>query len=251
MSKLRGPDGCPWDREQTLETLKTYLLEETYETMEAIDKGDPEALREELGDLLLEVVFLAQVCSEKGLFNIDDVASGIYDKLVRRHPHVFGNEKADGAHEAISRWEKIKNEERRASGKVGILSGVPPTLPALLRACRVSEKASMVGFDWERADQVLGKVEEELGELREAMRGGDRRQVTAEFGDLLFAAANVARLSGFDPEAALQGANRKFIERFRKVEEELERRGLCPSAEIREQMEQIWEELKSQSTDSR
>lgn len=250
MEKLRGPGGCPWDREQTLQSLRSYLLEETYETLEAIDNGDPEELREELGDLLLEVVFLTQVCAEKGLFNIDDVARGIYDKLVRRHPHVFGDEKADGAREAIGRWEKIKNQERRAAGKRSVLAGVPPALPALLRAFRISEKASMVGFDWEGEGEVLAKVEEELGELRAAVASGQRGAVEEELGDLLFAASNLGRLSGLDPEMALQAANAKFTRRFEAVEKALEEKGLHPSPERREEMERLWEEVKGQETGS-
>jgi len=252
MSRLRGPEGCPWDREQTLESLRTYLLEETYETIDAIDRGDPQALQEELGDLLLEVVFLAQVCAEKGLFGIEEVASGIHDKLVRRHPHVFGAEKADGARDALGRWESVKNAERRASGDArSVLAGVPETLPALLRAFRIANKASMVGFDWESAGEVLEKVEEEVAELRQAIAAKEPRHVAEEVGDLLFAAANVARLSGVDPEMALQAANRKFTDRFRIVEEGLARKGLHPSAENRDEMERLWEEAKAQSRGSR
>jgi MazG family protein len=251
MARLRGPEGCPWDREQTLQSLRTYLLEETYETLEAIDRGDTAALQEELGDLLLEIVFLCQVCSEKDLFTIEDAARGIYEKLVRRHPHVFGEEKASGPREALGRWETIKNEERRSQGnKGGVLDGVPPALPALLRAHRISEKAAMVGFDWEEPALVLDKIEEEIRELREAMANRDGRATEEELGDLLFAAANLGRLSGTDAEMALQAANRKFTERFRRVERELDRRGLSPSAEIREEMERLWESVKNQSTGS-
>lgn len=253
MKKLRGPEGCPWDREQTLASLRSYLLEETYEALEAIDSEDPEALREELGDLLLEVVFLSQVCAERGLFDIDDVASGIHDKLIRRHPHVFGDERASGAREAIGRWEAIKNQERRDSGGGSVLSGVPSALPALLRAFRISEKASMVGFDWEGASRVLDKVAEEVEELREAVRSGRKEDVEEELGDLLFAAANVGRVSGLDPEMALQAANRKFTRRFQRVERALEEKGLHPSRETREEMERQWDLAKGaedQSTGS-
>lgn len=250
MARLRGPEGCPWDREQTLETLKSYLLEETYEVLDAIDRGESEHLKEELGDLLLEVVFLAQICTERGEFDIDAVARGIHDKLLRRHPHVFGDESAEDAQEAIGRWERIKNEERRAAGSRSVLSGVPGTLPALLRAFRISEKAAMAGFDWESAGEVVAKVEEELGELKEALASGGADGVREEIGDLLFAVANVARHSGLDPETALQAANRKFTERFQRVEEALDRKGLRPSRELREEMERLWEAAKSQSTGS-
>jgi MazG family protein len=251
MARLRGPDGCPWDREQTLQSLRTYLLEEAYETLDALDREDPAALKEELGDLLLEVVFLARICSEKGLFTIEDVAGAIADKLVRRHPHVFGGESAPGPREALGRWESIKNAEREAAGAESVLSGVPETLPALLRAFRISGKAAMVGFDWESVDQVLGKLDEEVRELREALASGDARAAAEEVGDLLFAAANAARLAGADPELALQAANRKFTERFRRVEAELRRRGLRPSSELREEMERLWEAGKAQAKDAR
>lgn len=251
MARLRAPDGCPWDREQTLESLRTYLLEETYETIDAIDGGDPKLLREELGDLLLQVVFLSQICAEKKLFAIDDVAAGIHDKLVRRHPHVFGGEKADGAREAIGRWEQIKNEEREAAGARSVLSGVPRALPALLRAFRIANKASMVGFDWESAAESLAKVEEETRELRQALEEKSPAATAEELGDLLFAVANAGRLAGIDPETALQAANDKFTRRFAAVEEGLRDRGLKPSAEHRDLMERLWEEAKGQSRGAR
>ncbi|HET9481543.1 MAG TPA: nucleoside triphosphate pyrophosphohydrolase, partial [Candidatus Polarisedimenticolia bacterium] len=224
MARLRGPDGCPWDREQTLESLKTYLVEETYEAIEAIDAGDPRMIKEELGDLLLEVVFLAQVCSESGLFGIQDVVVGISEKLVRRHPHVFGERKAGSANEAIRRWEDIKNEEKkaRAGGEApSLLAGVPPHLPALLRAHRLSTKASLAGFDWKALDELYGKLMEELAEFKEAAASGDADAMREELGDLLFITANVGRHSGIDPEMALHAANRKFTERFRFIEQEL------------------------------
>ena len=251
MARLRAADGCPWDREQTLQTLRSYLLEETYETLDAIDRGDMAALREELGDLLLEVVFLAQVCSERGFFTIEDVARSIHDKLVRRHPHVFGEEKADGAREALGRWESVKSVEREAAGATSVLSGVPETLPALLRAFRISSKAAMVGFDWAGVEQVVDKVEEELRELRSALAAGDAKATAEELGDVLFAAANVGRHAGTDPEFALQAANRKFSERFRRIEETLLRQGKKPSTELREEMERLWDEGKAHSRGSR
>lgn len=249
MARLRGEGGCPWDREQTPKTLKTYLLEETYETLEAIDGGDPAKLREELGDLLLQVVFLSQIATERGEFDVDEVAAGISEKLIRRHPHVFGGESAADAREAIGRWEEIKNEERRVSGDGSVLSGVPTALPALLRAHRIADKASMVGFDWASAEEVLGKVEEEIAELREALAARDQAAAEEELGDLLFAVASAARHAGVDPEMALQSANRKFTDRFRRVEERLLLRGLRPSKELRDEMERLWASVKDQ-TDS-
>jgi len=251
MAHLRSPDGCPWDREQTLQTLRTYLLEETYETLDAIDRGDAKALKEELGDLLLEVVFLSQVCAERSLFTIEEVAGAIHEKLLRRHPHVFGGEKADGAREALGKWEEIKNVEREKAGETSVLSGVPAILPALLRSFRISNKASMVGFDWEETAQILEKVEEELAELRQAITERNQEGIAEELGDLLFAAANVGRKAGIDPETALQAANAKFTRRFQYVEEGLRKKGLRPSASERDEMERLWEEAKAQSRGAR
>ena len=247
MARLRGPDGCPWDREQTLETLRGYLLEETYELLEAIEGGSADRMREELGDLLLEVVFLAQVCSEKGLFSMDDVVKGVRDKLVRRHPHVFGERKASSPREAIQRWEDIKKAERAATGEAdtSALAGVPMQLPALLRAHRLSTKASLAGFDWKEPADLYGKLQEELAEYREAAQTGERGAMTEELGDLLFITANIGRRAGIDPEQALQAANRKFTARFRHVEEGLRRKGIAPGSADMEQLEALWEEAKS------
>jgi MazG family protein len=247
MAMLRGPDGCPWDKEQTLKSLRTYLLEETYETLEAMESGCSDQICEELGDLLLEIVFITRICEEDGSFSLEDVASGIIDKLIRRHPHVFGDEKVDGSREAIGRWEAIKGEERISKGKKSVLDGVPPALPALLRAHRIADKASMVGFDWEKPEEALEKVEEEIIELREAIAAGDQRAIEEELGDLLFSVASVGRHLGNDPEAALQGANRKFTSRFKQVEEVLAERGKRPSSEHRQEMEMIWNQIKAQT----
>jgi MazG family protein len=245
MAKLRGPDGCPWDREQTLATLRTYLIEETYELLEAIDKGEPGGLREELGDLLLEVVFLARVCEEQGLFDIHDVAAGIRDKLVRRHPHVFQDSPAGSPTEALRRWEEIKNQEKRdRSPDASLLEGVPAHQPALMRAHRLSSKASLAGFDWKALEDLYGKLLEELAEFREAAASGDKDAMEEELGDLLFIAANVGRFSGIDPEIALQSANRKFISRFQHIERGLRQKGLEPGQATLDQMEALWEEAK-------
>ncbi|HEY3175745.1 MAG TPA: nucleoside triphosphate pyrophosphohydrolase [Candidatus Polarisedimenticolia bacterium] len=248
MARLRGPDGCPWDRQQTLESLRGFLVEETYELLEAIDRREPGHLREELGDLLLEVVFLAEICSEEGLFTMDDVVRGIRDKLVRRHPHVFGGKQAGSPHEAIQHWEEIKNKERAASpgGKEPcLLDGVPVHLPALLRAHRLSTKASLSGFDWKAIEDLHAKLTEEIAEFRDAAAAGDRAGMEEELGDLLFTVANVGRYSGIDPEMALQAANRKFISRFLRVEEELRRRGVEPGKATLEEMEAIWDRVKA------
>lgn len=248
MARLRGPDGCPWDREQTLESLRTYLIEETYELLEAIDAKDPVHLREELGDLLLEVVFLSQVCAEQGQFRIDDVIDGIVDKLIRRHPHVFGQTSVRTAGEALKSWEEIKNQERAASGKVkreSTLDGVPEHFPALMRAHRLSTKASLTGFDWRVPGELHDKLIEEVTELREAAAAGDREAMEEELGDILFTMANVGRMLKIDPELALQAANRKFIRRFHWMEAELRRRGIAVSDAGAALMEELWEQAKS------
>ncbi len=244
MARLRGPDGCPWDREQTLETLRTYLLEETYELLEALQTGDPGRIKEELGDLLLEVVFLARICSEGGMFEMDDVVRGIRDKLVRRHPHVFGANKARDASEAYHRWEEIKRQERGSTSDTSLLAGVPASLPALLRAHRLSTKAGMVGFDWPSLEGLFDKLNEELEEFRQAARNGDSAAMEEELGDLLFIAANIGRHRNVDPELALQRANRKFIDRFGHVEQGLRERGKAPAEATMEEMDALWEEAK-------
>jgi len=245
MARLRGPDGCPWDREQTLETLRGYLLEETYELLEALDSGDPAHIREELGDVLLEVVFIAQVCSEQGHFGIDEVAGGIAAKLRRRHPHVFGERRADSSGEALKRWEEIKNAEKPPSPHRSLLDGVPRNMPALLRAHRLSTKASLAGFDWDALEGLYEKLIEELGEFREAAATGDREGMDEELGDLLFIAANIGRFAGIDPEMALHAANRKFMSRFAHIEAELQRRGKTPAEADMAELEELWERAKA------
>jgi tetrapyrrole methylase family protein / MazG family protein len=246
MAKLRGPGGCPWDREQTLASLRTYLVEETYELLEAIDRGEPGPLREELGDLLLEVVFLARVCEEQGLFDIHDVAAAIRDKLVRRHPHVFQESPAATPAEALGRWEEIKNQEKKERDpNASLLEGIPAHQPALMRAHRLSSKASLAGFDWKAMEDLYGKLLEELTEFRQAASSGDRQAMEEELGDLLFIAANVGRFAGIDPEIALQAANRKFISRFQHIESALRAQGIAPKQATLDQMEALWEEAKA------
>src|SRR5213596_1323541 len=217
MTRLRGPNGCPWDRKQTLESLKPFIVEEAYEVVDAIDRGQRAALAEELGDLQLQVVFVAEITREEGSFDIYDVVTSIHDKLVRRHPHVFGDVEAKDAEQVLVNWEKLKNEERKAEDK-SLLAGVPQSLPALLKASRLTEKAARVGFDWRRTDDVFSKVEEEIGELREAIASGDASQVHDEVGDLLFTIANIARKLNVNAEEALQSTNRKFSRRFESME---------------------------------
>lgn len=229
MERLRGPQGCPWDREQTVASLRKYVIEETYEVVEAIDEKDWGKLREELGDLLLQVVFLSQLAKEAGQFNLDDVAAGISEKLVRRHPHVFGSAEANNVAEVWRRWEKIKEGERRAASNGAAtpsrLDGVPRHLPALAKARLFADKAARAGFDWSSPEAIVDKVEEETAELRQAMASNSAAGPAEELGDLFFAAASLARRLGLDPEACAEQANRKFERRFREVERLVAERG--------------------------
>jgi tetrapyrrole methylase family protein/MazG family protein len=246
MARLRGENGCPWDREQTHASIKPYLLEETYEVLESIDENDPAKLEEELGDLALQVVFHAQMADEAGLFTIADVLRGINEKLRRRHPHIFGDVKADTAQEVLFNWEQIKKLEReKAQGHASLLDGVPRELPALLRAHRLQEKASRVGFDWNEARQVFQKVEEELAELRAAMESEQPDRMEAELGDLLFSLVNLGRFIAVNPEDALRKTIARFIARFQYIEEELARRGKAPGQVTLEEMDALWAEAKA------
>ena len=246
MARLRGENGCPWDREQTHASIKPYLLEETYEVLESIDENDPAKLEEELGDLALQVVFHAQMADEAGLFTIADVLRGINEKLRRRHPHIFGDVKADTAQEVLFNWEQIKKLEReKAQGRASLLDGVPRELPALLRAHRLQEKASRVGFDWNEARQVFQKVEEELAELRAAMESEQPDRMEAELGDLLFSLVNLGRFIAVNPEDALRKTIARFIARFQYIEEELAKRGTAPGQVTLEEMDALWAEAKA------
>ena len=246
MERLRGPDGCPWDREQTLASLRPYVLEETYEVLEAIDAGDPREHCEELGDLLLQIVFQAQLAREAGRFEFADVAEAISNKLVSRHPHVFGDADVRDAEGVLRQWAALKREEKKArGGGKSALEGVPREMPALARADRLTEKASRVGFDWPDAAGARAKVGEELQELDEAVASGDRAALEHEVGDLLFAVANLSRKLGLPPEEALRGAVRRFITRFEHVERELERRGVPHGQASLAEMDALWNEAKS------
>lgn len=249
MAHLRGADGCPWDREQNHETLKPFLLEEAYEVLEAIDDGDDGELCGELGDVLLQVVFHSQVAAEVGRFNIDDVCRAIVEKLVRRHPHVFGETSVRGSSDVLRNWEQIKLEERSSADgpPPSALDGVPKPMPALLRAQRVQEKASRVGFDWDQVDGALDKVSEEIEELRqERDKGGTADRISDEFGDLLFSLVNVARFMKVVPEDALRGAVEKFDRRFRRVEQVFAARGVSLQDATMEEMDTVWNEIKEQ-----
>jgi MazG family protein len=254
MARLRGPDGCPWDREQTITSLRRYVLEETYEVLEAIDWQDHDALREELGDFLFEAVFLAQLESEAGHFDIADAVRGVADKLVRRHPHVFardtGEKALDTATEVKVRWEEIKAEERAAAAKPRktLLSGIPAALPALLRASQISARAASVGFDWATAADVVDKLQEEVDEIREVVAAADTAdadRTEEEVGDLLFAIANLARKLGVEPESALRKANDKFTRRFTTLEHAVETSGRTMTGMTLEELEAEWQRLKN------
>jgi MazG family protein len=248
MARLRAPDGCPWDREQTFETIKPYLLEETYEVLDAIDARDWPALAEELGDLLLEAVFFAQMAAEQGLFRIDDSLDAINEKLVRRHPHVFGNGTAKTPGEVKQRWDEIKAEEKKDKKKPkGLLASVPRSLPALVEATQLTSRAAGVGFDWQNADQVLGKLDEELKELAHARERAGREELEDELGDLLFVLVNLARFLDVDPEQALRRTNRKFRERFAHIERKLEEAGKTPAESSLDEMDALWREAKRKS----
>jgi MazG family protein len=248
MRRLRGPEGCPWDREQTIQSLRGFVLEETYEVLAAIDANDHEALLGEIGDLLFEGVFLAQIEADAGRFTVADSLSAIADKLVRRHPHVFGaTEGVDTAGRVLEQWERIKAREQKDAGqKRALLSGVPKAMPALLRAHEIGTRVAAVGFDWTRTEDVLEKIEEEVRELRDAVRteGGERAE--EEMGDLLFAMANLARKLGIEPESALRKANEKFSARFEKLEQRFEDQGRSLHDATLEQMEEVWGEVKGE-----
>lgn len=242
MQTLLGPNGCPWDREQTLETLRQYVIEEAFEVVDAIDQGRPEMLREELGDLLLQVVFQAALTERQGWFDIDGVVEAISDKLVRRHPWVFGDEKVDDASGAITSWEAIKAKEKKERGALG---GVPVALPGLLRAVRIGEKASAVGYDWPDAGGPRAKIDEELEELDEAAREGDMEALEHELGDLLFALATYGRKQGLDPEAALRASLNRFSARFRHCELAAKEAGKDLRDYGEDELDRMWEAAKA------
>src|SRR5687767_13139218 len=244
MTTLRGPDGCPWDRKQTLPDLKPYVIEEAYEVVDAIDRNDRVALTEEVGDLLLEAVFIAEITREEGTSDVYDSITAIHDKLVRRHPHVFGDVIAGDAEQVLVNWEKLKNEEKKAENK-SVLSGVPMSMPALLKASRLTEKAARVGFDWRRTEDVFDKLDEEIAELREAVATGDNGHVHEEIGDLLFTIANIARKVNVNPEEALQSTNRKFMSRFGSMESQVRERNQNLDQLELEEMDRLWDDAKA------
>jgi len=251
VARLRGDNGCPWDREQTRETLKPMLIEEAYEVLDALDATDPLELKDELGDLLFQVVFHAQIASERGEFQLSDIIDSLHEKMVRRHPHVFGNADLKTAGEVLRNWEDIKAAEkgtisasRPDSGK-SILDGIPSKLPALHEAYQITAKASRVGFDWNRLEDILLKLREEMDEVLEARSQARTEKLADEIGDLLFVAVNVARFLAIDPETALRRSNRKFVRRFRYVESQIKQQGRELKNASLAEMDALWEEAKA------
>jgi ATP diphosphatase len=248
MRQLRGPGGCPWDHEQTLDSLKPFVLEEAHEVVDAIERGDADDLRGEIGDLIFEGVFLAQVTADDGGFTIVDALRDVHEKLVRRHPHVFASVKNIETPEHVKgQWEQVKAAEREAAGKAarGVFDGVPKTLPALLTSYEIGQRAAATGFDWTHAADVVDKIDEEVHELRETLGNGeDRARIEEELGDVLFAVANLARKLKIEPEAALRAANRKFTTRFAAMQQRLESRGLSLGQASLDQMEDEWQAVK-------
>ena len=250
VDRLRGDNGCPWDKEQTRETLKPMLIEEAYEVLDALDGTDPNVLKEELGDLLFQVVFHAQIASERGEFALSDVIDRLHEKMVRRHPHVFGTADLKTAEDVLRNWEDIKAAERGTTSssdpasEKSILDGIPSRLPALHEAYQITAKASRVGFDWNRLEDILAKLKEEAGELLAARDRSDPALVAGEVGDLLFVVVNVARFLGIDPETALRRSNRKFIRRFRHVEARIKEQGRELKNATLAEMDALWDEAK-------
>lgn len=247
MQRLLAPGGCPWDREQTLGSLRPFVIEEAHEVVDAIDRGSPEMLREELGDLLLQIVFQSELARAAGWFGPDDVVAAIVDKMVRRHPHVFGTDRLETADEVLRAWELRKAKEREAKDGAkakGALDGVPKAMPALLRAVRVGEKAARIGYDWTSAEGAREKVGEELAELDAAAASGDPTRMQEELGDVLFALASWARHRGLDPEAGLRGSLDRFSQRFGEVERLARERGIALEQESPEVLDGLWHEAK-------
>ena len=246
MARLRAPGGCPWDRKQTFDTIKSYLLEEAYEVMEAIDARDWPHLAEELGDLLLQPVFFAEMAREQGLFSIADSLDAINQKLVRRHPHVFGDTQAETAEDVLRRWEEIKRSEKPETAQSdSILNGVPRAVPALVEADKIGRKVAKVGFEWPDIEGVFAKLQEETEELREASARGNQDHIEHEIGDLLFNVVNLARHLKVDPEQALRKMNGRFRQRFAHIEREIAGRGGTLEQASLEEMEQLWQEAKN------
>lgn len=242
MDTLRSDDGCPWDREQTRDSLKTYLIEEAYELLEALDEGEPEKIKEELGDLLFQIVFHVRIASERGEFNMDDVIDTITEKMIARHPHVFGEMRLTTPEEVIGRWEEHKRKEGKL--RESLFDGIPAGLPSLLKAFRVQERAARVGFDWRKTSEVIRKLEAEFNEFRDSVRKGVQTEIEDELGDLFFTLVNLSRFLEINPEDVLQKTTMRFISRFRYIEEHAKREGRGLKEYSLEEMNTLWEENK-------
>lgn len=244
--RLRSENGCPWDNEQTYSSLRKYLLEETYEALDAIDKNDFEGLSEELGDCIWEILFIARIAEQDGHFSIDDVVQQLGEKMVRRHPHIFGEEKLEDSEQVLRQWAQIKLEEGKTSCTGDILSKIPGSMPALLRAYRIGERVAKVGFDWENPQQVMEKFQEELSELNDAIESKDKDKIEDELGDTLFALAQVARHLEVSPEDALRRASEKFTRRFANTEKQALGKGLSMEKMNIEELEALWQQSKKE-----
>ncbi|MBI1747841.1 MAG: nucleoside triphosphate pyrophosphohydrolase [Acidobacteria bacterium] len=245
VARLRGPHGCPWDKEQTRETLKPMLVEEAYEVLDALDDGDPQPLKEELGDLLFQVVFHSQIAAERGEFTLADVIDRIYEKMVRRHPHVFGEAEYKTSADVLRNWEDIKAAEKGSARKASLLDGSPKFLPPLNEAYQLTAKAARVGFDWSHIEEVFDKLQEEIGEARTAIQSNDSGKIRDEIGDLLFVVVNIARFLNVDAESALRRTNQKFIRRFHYIEEKLKAQGKSINESNLAEMDALWQEAKT------
>lgn len=244
IATLRGENGCPWDREQTHTSLKSTLIEETYETVEAIDSAQPDKLKEELGDLLLNIMLQAQIAAENRDFDIYDVIDTLTEKLIRRHPHVFGDVNVENSDDVVKNWEAIKKEEAGNEDRESILDGIPIALPALLRGQKIQKRAARVGFDWDHIQDVISKVDEELAEVKESLKKNQQAEIEMEIGDLLFAIVNLCRFVELQAEETLRKSNRKFIQRFKRMEKILEKQGKDISEQSLTTLDAIWEEVK-------
>lgn len=244
MRTLRGPNGCPWDREQTHASLLPSFMEELYEFVESVEDRDDRAMRDELGDLLLHIVFQAQIATERGAFTIADVLDGLAAKLLRRHPHVFGSATASSAREVLQQWEELKKQEESHAKRTSLVDGIPRHLPALAKARKVQHRVQKVGFDWNSVDEALAKVDEELHELRSAIAQNNSSHIEEELGDLLFSIVNVARFVNVEPEHALHRTVEKFMRRFRQLETQLAKNGRTPETSSLAEMDAIWNQIK-------
>ncbi len=244
VNTLMGENGCPWDRVQTRESLKPYLVEETYETLEALDSNNPEKIKDELGDLLYQILFHSKISENHKEFSINDVIENLSEKMVRRHPHVFAQGKLETPDEVIDQWEDIKKNEKTNKDHQSLLDSVPQNLPSLARAQKLQKKAAKQGFDWDQIDDVLTKLDEEISEFKEALKNGNEKEITEEFGDLLFVLVNIGRFKKIDAEEALRLTNKKFIQRFQYIEQKVKSSGKTLKETSLKKMEEYWQEAK-------